>query len=121
MITYRTVKTELDVRKVERYCNDNKILNPCFFPVSTVFIACNEEDEIVGLCGVRAVVQIEPLVSNNPVMAHILTEKAMTAASMIGKEVIAVTKSENEKWIAQIESYGFTVTDKNMTMLRRDV
>jgi hypothetical protein len=88
-----------------------------------IFVAFRD-DEIIGICGLRYVAQIEPLVADGyPEAARILAEKATAIASITFNSVMALVegKDSNAKWINELEKYGFIITDTNMTVLKKEV
>lgn len=99
------------------YCADKQVEYPIHAEV--VFIAL-EDNKVIGVVGVKKVFQIEPLAAESGLTAQILGEKAMAVISLAEKPNMMVL-SKNEDFIQQLERYGFVITDKGMTVLKKDV
>lgn len=119
MIQYQKITPEY-AQKAYDYCK----LKEVDFPTDAeiIFIAINELDAVIGLCSVKQIFQIEPLVSDQPLVTMILGEKAMSVVATTKHEkVMALVKDSKESYISQLEKYGFVVTDKAMTILKKEV
>lgn len=118
MIKYRTVKTDKDKVICKSFCEKNKFH---FRPDAIYTIAIDtEKDEIVGICGVIKITQIQPLKADNPLIAHTLSEKAVSIASLYDSEIQTTIKTDNLKWKDELKKYGFTVVDENMSVLVKE-
>lgn len=119
MIQYQKLTNEY-LDKAKAFCAVKEIAFP--FQAEVVFIAINEMDSVIGICGVKKVYQIEPLASDQPLPAMILAEKAMAVIGLTeNREAVALVKDSKESFIIQLEKYGFVVTDKSMTILKKEV
>lgn len=105
--------------EVVNFCLSKEV-NP---PIdSSIIFGAYDNGILVGVCALKQVYQIEPLiVEGSPHVTQILGEKMMAVASLSAHEVIAMIKSENESYINQLERYGFVITDKSMTILKKEV
>ena len=115
MIEYRKI-AEADVPSVIAYCAEKEISVPV---KSEVIFVAFEDDKIVGVVAVKKVFQIEPLIADTGLIAQVLGEKALAVISMADKPNVLVL-SKNEGFIGQMERYGFEVTDKGITVLKRE-
>jgi len=68
---------------------------------------------------------IEPVVADSPFVTQILAEKTLAFATAVlsptGGKVTALVHGERDSWISLLEKYGFVITDKNMTILKKEV
>lgn len=82
------------------------------------FIAIDDKtDEIVGLCSLEQVYRIEPIVANNPLVAHVLAEKVLSLVQVNGLRLEIIVKSDKADKIDLFEKYGFVIRDRNITIL----
>lgn len=119
MITYYKLTADLADR-VKVYCESRGIS----FPVDAevIFVAVSDSGEVVGVVGVKRIYQIEPLLFDIPTVGLVLGEKALGVLSFAGQnEAVAITKDSNGAWIDIMERYGFVVTDRNMTILKKEL
>lgn len=119
MITYKKLDAQY-AQRAKDFCDKANL----DFPVTAeiIFIATNEQDEIVGLSALKKVYQLEPLISNSPIVAMVLAEKAMSLVALANiPEVMAIVNDNKTEFIVQLERYGFIVTDKHMTVLVKEV
>ena len=117
MLEYRTArKEELDEIRalcVAKGVDFQKNFEVCFIAI--------DNGKIVGVCSLKKVYQIEPLVnaSGSASAGQILAEKAMACASLVCNEIQAMVRTPE---VAEMfERYGLEVTDTNMTIMRKEV
>jgi len=117
VIDYRKIQ-QTDIEKVVDFCKENSLEFP--IPYEVAFGAF-DDGVLVGLCALRKVYQIEPLISNVKYggISQILAEKVLACASLITREVTAlVKKSEN---VELFKKYGFKTRDESITSIYKEV
>lgn len=106
MINYRKLKTEEDINKAsELWAKQGRDVPSNF---SFAFGAFNEEDEMIGCVFLQNAMLIEGLISENPLSANVLVEKAIAVASTVTDRVYALIEDVNPKWNNEVKKYGFT-------------
>jgi len=117
MIEYRAIK-QSELELAVTFCNENGLEFP--IPYEIAFGAF-KEGVLIGLCALKKMYQIEPLISNgeNGIVAQILAEKTMAVASMVTNEIVALCKdTSNAKMFTH---YGFKLRDDNITFISKDI
>lgn len=108
--------------EVRQFCSHYQVAVPQ--RNSIAFGAYNDYGNLVGLAAIKVIHQIEPLILEegySPRITQTLGEKAMAVISTVSNEVTGLVKDENSSYILQLEKYGFVVTDRNMTVLKKKV
>jgi len=121
MITYQKLTPEY-VGQVKFLCQRNNISFPLNSEV--IFIALDEHDTVIGVTAVKKVFQVEPLISSNPIVAHVLSEKALAVISLTDTaEAVALVRNvvDSANFISQLERSGFVITDTEITILKKEV
>lgn len=117
MIEYRAIRKS-EIELAVQFCKDNGFEFP--LPYEIAFGAF-DDGVLVGLCAMKKVYQIEPLVSNAKYggIAQILAEKTMACASLLTTEVVALVKNTDN--INLFKKYGFKVRDENITFISKEL
>ena len=117
-MNYRTATKE-DIPAINEMCANNGIAPPS--EASTVvFVA--DDGEIRGVAAVKITVQIEPLIGQTPFIGLALAERCMGFITAVSKgPAVAIVRESNEAWISVLEKYGFTITDKHMIVLKKEL
>ena len=117
MIDYRKIQ-QTDIEKVIDFCKENGLEFP--IPHEVAFGAF-DDGVLVGLCALRKVYQIEPLISNIKYggISQVLAEKVMACASLVTREVTALVKSPEN--VSLFERYGFKTRDRNITSIYKEI
>ena len=115
---YRTAK-EKDKAKVDTFCLKHNIAPPTDNMIT--FIAVNMDGVIEGVCGLKQVYQIEPLISENPVVANNLYQRvAGTVQSHEIKKVRALADPLNTKYVRTMAKEGFKIVETNKLILQKE-
>jgi hypothetical protein len=117
MINYRAIRKEEEPIAIE-FCQEHGYDFP--IPYEVAFGAF-DNGVLVGVCALKKVYQIEPLVSNIKYggIAQVLAEKVMACASLVTREVTALVKLPEN--VELFERYGFVVRDENITSIYKDI
>lgn len=112
-MNYRLVKKE-DFEQVKELCSKYRIEIP--YENDMLFVA-DDCGQIVGICGLKKVWQIEPMISTNPLVANTLFN--MVKATLLTRDVESaicfVKDVENVKTFVHA---GVEVTDTDMVVMR---
>ena len=91
---YKILETEEEVKQVIALCEKHKINAP----TSGIVIIAIEDHKVVGIIGIKKVAMIEPLISENPLVALGLYERAEGIMLEKGEKVArGYTSVANEK------------------------
>lgn len=112
---YRSIREE-DVERIKVLCDKNNIAYP--HQNSIVFIA-EDQNEIVGFVGITSLPFIEPLISENPVVANNLHQMAI--GFLLAQEAKNVFCYCNEDKVELYEKAGFKVFEKNKIIMRKEM
>jgi hypothetical protein len=117
MIDYRGIRKD-EVQVAIDFCKENGLEFP--LPYEVVFGAF-DDGVLVGLCALKKVYQIEPLIANVKYggITQILAEKVIACASLVTREVTALVK--DSKNVELFKRYGFTVRDESITSISKDI
>lgn len=110
--------TDKDYADIKSFCMARNINPPD--SKSIIFYAINE-DQIVGVCAIRTIVQVEPIVCDSPLVANVLLEKATAVASCQTSKVIGFVEESNDKTIELHQRVGAVFTHRNMAVCEFDV
>jgi hypothetical protein len=114
----RQYNHKTDFEGVKALCEKHKIN----FPSEDNFIlVAVENDEIIGITGIKLEMKIEPLIADNPMIAFRLSNMIEGAALNQGANVLyANVNCENTKHINQLEKYGYEVVETSKVILRKE-
>jgi hypothetical protein len=117
MITYRAIK-KTEIQLAMDFCKENGLEFPIPFDVA---FAAFDEDKIVGICALKKMYQIEPLINttSHAGVAQVLAEKTMAVASVLTDSVFALVKDRDTSDL--FERYGFTLRDKNIFYIEKEL
>ena len=117
MIDYRVIK-QSEVQMAMDFCKEKGFDFP--IPYEVAFGAF-DDGILIGVCALKKVYQIEPLVTNLKYagVPQILAEKVMACASLITREVTALVKLPEN--VELFKRYGFTVRDEDVTSIYKDI
>ena len=118
-MNYRVAVTS-DLEAINGLCRDNGIAPPSA-DQSVIFVA-DDNGTIRGVAGVKVTVQLEPLVGQTPFIAQALAERSFGFITAISKgPVVILVHDDREDWLSVLERYGFTITDRHMTVLKKEL
>ena len=110
------VAVQSDLRGIESLCRKHNIDVPVNFQV--LFVAIDSKNNIVGVSGIKTVHQIEPLISENPVVANNLFQRIEAVAQLNQMNPLrAVVKDDHH--IKTFEKAGYKVIMENKTILEK--
>ena len=113
---YRRIRLDDEVVEL---CLQKQIDPPT---IGDIIFGAYDDGKLVGICALKQILQVEPLVAeSSSLSAHVLAEKALAVAAMNAHQVVAMVRSDNTNFISQLERYGFVITDKSMTILKKEV
>lgn len=118
---YRIATTK-DADNIRTYCKEHNAECPLdsLHDQIQIVLAEDEQGVLMGLSALKRMFVIEPLLGGSVRNQIVLAEKLMSVAGHAGgNEVVAMVKGDNHTFISNLESYGFVITDKNMTILRK--
>lgn len=116
MISYRKAEKK-DFEKIYSLCIENNI---AFSGNNLLFLAENEQGEIIGICGLKQEWRVEPLIAENPLVGNNLVKMIEGAALANGINVLkANVESSNEKHIKQLEKFGFVIVENSKIILEK--
>ena len=116
VVEYRRIRLD---DEIIRFCLSHNIQPP---EIGDIIFAAYDDGVLVGVCGLKVIYQVEPLIApNSPIVAQVLGEKVLAVASMQSHRVTAIVKSEKKDLIEQLERYGFIITDKFTTILKKEL
>lgn len=108
-----------DYEQVKAYCSKHNIALPVNSAI--LLVSFDENGNINGICGLRTEYFIEPLIAENPQVAYKLG--VMVEGYAVGsgiKTIRAEIPEDNQKHINQLEKSGFTIVDKNRTIMEKN-
>jgi len=117
MIEYKVYNHKEDFQAVLAYCKKFGFA----FPSSSeqIWLAI-KDSEIIGISAVGKIYKIEPLISENPIVANKLGQMAIGYAIGTGiKTITATVPGKNVKHTEQLVKEGFSVIDTNITILEK--
>jgi hypothetical protein len=119
MIEYRKLIPE-EWSKAREFARE---LGTDITPKVEILFGAYENGELVGIAAVKHITIIEPLVVKQGYyrVSQILGEKAMAIASLMGDTVVILVKNIHKNYLDILEKYGFIVTDRDITVLKRSV
>jgi len=114
MINYRKYCLE-DFEQVKSLCDKNNIA----FPTDNelLFVAEDDEGKIIGICGLKKVYQVEPLISENALVSNNLFK--MVEGVIVQNDiprVRAITKEEN---LFRFTKVGFKKIEEDKIILEK--
>lgn len=113
---YRRVRLD---NEIMQFCLSHDIQPP---EMGDVIFAAYDNGVLIGVCGLKVIYQVEPLIApGSSMVAQTLGEKALAVASMQAHRVVAMVKSEKKDFVEQLERYGFIITDKFVTILKKEL
>lgn len=112
---YRPIKEE-DIERIKILCDKNNIAYP--HQNSIVFVA-EDINEIVGFVGITSLPFIEPLISENPVVANNLHQMAI--GFLIAQEAKNVFCYCDEDKVETFSKAGFEIFEENKVILRKEL
>lgn len=112
---YRNYIAE-DKDEVIALCNKHGIDVP---ENSMLFVAEDENDKVVGICGIRAEFFIEPLISENPISAVKLFNK--TIKHLQNSQIKRVRCICKEKFARTYEKVGFEQIEKHKIIMEKEL
>ena len=117
MITYRAIK-QTEVQLAMDFCKENRLEFPIPFEIA---FGAFEDGTLVGLSTLKKVYQIEPLINTtvHASVSQVLAEKVLACASLLSPEVMALVKTRDNAEL--FERYGFTIRDKNIFYLEKEL
>jgi len=117
MITYRAIK-RTEIQLAMDFCKKNGYEFP--IPYEIAFGAF-DGDVLVGLCALKKVYQIEPFINTtvHASVSQILAEKTLACASLLSNSVMALVKDRDNAEL--FERYGFTIRDKNIFHIEKEL
>lgn len=117
MIHYRLAE-EKDSEIIKELCDKHLIKVP--FDANLIFIAIDDNGNLIGLCALKQEWRVEPLISSNPVAAFGLSKMIEGAALSNGiKTIRAQVDSDDKYLIHQYEKSGYEVVEVNKTILEK--
>lgn len=117
MITYRAIK-QTEVQLSMDFCKKNGYEFPIPFQMA---FGAFDGDELVGLCALKKVYQIEPFINStvHASISQVLAEKTLAVASTVTDSVMALVKDRDTSDL--FERYGFTLRDKNIFYIEKEL
>jgi len=117
MIEYRAIRKD-EIQMAVDLCKQSGLEFP--IPYEIAFGAF-EDNRLVGICVLRKVYQIEPLISfsKHASTPQILAEKVMACASLVTNEVSALVR--NKAYLSEYQRYGFKIRDENITSIYKEL
>jgi hypothetical protein len=117
MIEYRAIK-QTEVQLAMDFCKENGLEFP--IPYQIAFGAF-DDGKLVGLCALKKSYQIEPFLNTtiHASVSQVLAEKTLACASLLSGEVMALVKTRDNAEL--FERYGFTIRDKNIFYLEKEL
>ncbi len=117
MIEYRAIHKD-DIQSVVTFCKEQGYDFPIPFEIA---FGAYEEGKLVGLCALKKVYQIEPLInaSGHAGVAQILAEKVLACASLLTTEVTALVKKDENA--SMFERYGFKLRDDDIISIYKEI
>lgn len=112
---YRPIK-ESDIDRIKILCDKNNIAYP--HQNSIIFIA-EDINEIVGFVGITSLPFIEPLISENPVVANNLHQMAI--GFLIGKEANNVFCYCNKDKQELYGKAGYTLFESDKIIMKKEI
>ena len=113
-MNYRLVKVE-DLEQIKELCESHNIRVP--YNSNVVFVA-EDGDKIVGVVGLKYMPMIEPIISDNSVVAVTLFHMIEAALALQGAQS-AICLVKDEKNIKTFQHAGFDITDESMTVMEK--
>jgi len=108
-----------DFDQLKKFCDKHQISVPTGNIIT--FIAEDNEGKIVGVTGLKQIFQVEPLISENPLVAHSLyrTIDGFIQGENI-KSVRALVEKSNDKYMSTIRKEGFLVIETDKYILQKE-
>lgn len=118
MIEIKQYKHPDNFEAVKLYCEKEGVAIPS--TNEKIFLAW-DDGKIIGITGLKVDYRIEPLVSQNPLIAYRLGMMIEGYALGTGvKVVVANVPGSNTKHIDQLIKDGFSVVETNITILEKN-
>ena len=114
-MTYRNYIPE-DFEKIVAICRKHKIDVPV---QSLVFVAVDDDDELQGVAGIRHDVFLEPLISENPVVAGKLYKETLKHLKDSGIKNVKIYCDKSKA--KQFEKVGFTPFEPNLVFMQKEI
>jgi len=112
---YRSIK-EADIERIKILCDKKGISYP--HQNSIVFVA-EDVNEIVGFVAITSLPFIEPLISENPVVANNLHQMAI--GFLLAQEAKNVFCYCNEDKVETFSKAGFEIFEENKIIMRKEL
>ena len=117
-MNYHKVNNDTDYQSVKFYCF-KKNLNPP--DRNSIIFFAKDGNEVIGVCALRTIVQIEPFACESAIAAQVLLEKAFAVASFQTTKVYGLVKSDNVDYLKLVEHSGAVITDRDMVVIERNL
>lgn len=105
-----------DFEKVVEICKQHKIDVPL---QSLVFVAVDDNDAIQGVAGIRHEVFLEPLISDNPIVAGKLYKETLQYLKDKGIKNIKIYCDKSK--VKQFEKVGFTQFEPDLIFMQKEI
>jgi hypothetical protein len=112
---YRPIQTE-DIARIKVLCDKNNIAYP--HQNSVIFLA-EDGNEIVGFIGITSLPFIEPLISENPVVANNLHQMAI--GFLLAQDAKDVFCYCNQDKIDLFSKSGFNLFQDNVVIMKKEL
>ncbi len=98
--------------KISNYISENGFE----IPKSDIYLVAYDDDKIVGFTSLQKIIIIEPFISENPLVANNLFQRAEALAQLMSNDLFAILR--NDKLGATISKLNFQHL-KNYTIWRK--
>ena len=115
---------ETDTQMVVDYCAKEKLEVPrtgfILLAVHTVDLGKGKEERLMGICALRQIHQVEPLIADTPHIAQHLACMVEGAAMLNNaKELWCWTSPARAGLVELFDKWGFETSDVQMTIMRK--
>lgn len=117
MINYRKYDED-DFEQINDLCKKHDLAIPVNSDL--LFVAANDEENIIGIGGIKTVVQINPLISENPLVATSLWNHLSGALQSMNIDSCQLLVDKDNYYLQELyKKVGFNIKESNKIIMEK--